>query len=637
MKLLETACRAWRVQMPALVIIISLLFACNAEKQPARPSSDLRKTVADGLKALNNSQGEQARLAAYELLDSTRFTNKKERSVADIYGRIILGQSFILLDSAEKIYLPLHEAELLCIKEKNDSALTSVYNGLGMFALNFERNYAEALRYFFAGIDAAQRCSYTRMHSLILSNVASVYFLEKDPHGINYSLECYYQGKESDDSYLQYTGAVTAANHYLERGDPGIAHRFASEAETLLHHNDIKDNSVLYATLGKIMQMKGNPEEAEQYYIDALSSDQDIIWIRAYIYYADLLESEGRIQESLKLLREALSLTETGQNRLFRHEVLASLSATEGKLGNEKERQRLLAEMDKETILGADDNAASPMAHLRLKYDLERADNELARQNAELMKKNMQVATLLWGVATAVVVIILIVIMYRRKVRLHASIVRQAVEAARREASLQTAVAHLEQQLEADDDFDPSFITGPDVCDPGERTPEGKASSDTVNGCAPCTPGNQTGGLPEDSVEDNPEESPEAPVDCRDTDRIPDQRTTRLQARFEALMRNKEIYSYNMITKEKVARQLGTNRTYLSQMINNVYGISFTEFVNNLRIKEAIRMISNPDDDTPLKEIAFSLGYNSLSTFYINFKEETGMTPATFRQQVKRI
>jgi len=39
---------------------------------------------------------------------------------------------------------------------------------------------------------------------------------------------------------------------------------------------------------------------------------------------------------------------------------------------------------------------------------------------------------------------------------------------------------------------------------------------------------------------------------------------------------------------------LGTNRTYLSNFINNVYGVSFSTYINNCRIKELEKFQSNP-------------------------------------------
>lgn len=59
-------------------------------------------------------------------------------------------------------------------------------------------------------------------------------------------------------------------------------------------------------------------------------------------------------------------------------------------------------------------------------------------------------------------------------------------------------------------------------------------------------------------------------------------------------MREEKIYKDNSITKDKIADLLGTNRTYLSRIINEQSKQSFTHYVNSFRIEEAIRLLSNP-------------------------------------------
>jgi AraC-like DNA-binding protein len=65
--------------------------------------------------------------------------------------------------------------------------------------------------------------------------------------------------------------------------------------------------------------------------------------------------------------------------------------------------------------------------------------------------------------------------------------------------------------------------------------------------------------------------------------------------------------------------------------------MSFTYYVNRFRIEEAIRQLSDPANDVPLKALASELGFNSLSTFYNLFQSAVGMTPAQYRSKVKKI
>ncbi len=102
-------------------------------------------------------------------------------------------------------------------------------------------------------------------------------------------------------------------------------------------------------------------------------------------------------------------------------------------------------------------------------------------------------------------------------------------------------------------------------------------------------------------------------------------------------MREKRVYTDNMITKEKVSEMLGTNRTYLSQIINDQTGKTFTQYVNEFRTHEAVKRLSDPKENIPLKALSAELGFNSMTTFYNLFQAMTGMTPTQYRNSVQEL
>lgn len=104
--------------------------------------------------------------------------------------------------------------------------------------------------------------------------------------------------------------------------------------------------------------------------------------------------------------------------------------------------------------------------------------------------------------------------------------------------------------------------------------------------------------------------------------------------RLEKLMQEDAVYKENLLTKERVADLLGTNRTYLSQVINEQTQQNFTQYINNYRINEAIRLLSDPETDLPLKAVAAEVGFNSMSTFYKIFQNTVGVPPKQYRNKV---
>lgn len=110
-----------------------------------------------------------------------------------------------------------------------------------------------------------------------------------------------------------------------------------------------------------------------------------------------------------------------------------------------------------------------------------------------------------------------------------------------------------------------------------------------------------------------------------------------LYVRLDELMRGERIYRRKDISLDLLADMLGTNRTYVSRIINQHAGTTFYGYVNSLRMEEAVAILSEPADDAPLKALADRLGYNSLSAFYRAFRNETGVPPSKYRDEVRKM
>lgn len=80
----------------------------------------------------------------------------------------------------------------------------------------------------------------------------------------------------------------------------------------------------------------------------------------------------------------------------------------------------------------------------------------------------------------------------------------------------------------------------------------------------------------------------------------------------------------------EVASEIGTNRSYVSKVINEHLGINFNHFVNNYRIKEAKSLLkANPE--LSVAEISEMSGFGSINSFLRIFKEFENCTPTEFK------
>lgn len=80
-----------------------------------------------------------------------------------------------------------------------------------------------------------------------------------------------------------------------------------------------------------------------------------------------------------------------------------------------------------------------------------------------------------------------------------------------------------------------------------------------------------------------------------------------------------------------VAKEIGTNRSYISKVVNDNIGCNFNKFVNKYRIKEAKKiLIKTPE--IPIAEISELSGFGSLNSFIRTFKNSENCTPAKFKR-----
>lgn len=184
------------------------------------------------------------------LLDIGYARQDYHRSV--LYAHIGLGQAYTMLgDSAA--YNHLGQARINAENARNDSALCSVYNGLGLYAYNLDNDPYSAQHYFFLGLDAAQRSQYEKLRAILLANIANVYYIQRDTVGLKYSLQTYELGHRQNSPHLIYIGASTTAYMYFP--SPSVA----DDAEKKYVNSPLTDEKkhVLFQNLEHYMTDQG--------------------------------------------------------------------------------------------------------------------------------------------------------------------------------------------------------------------------------------------------------------------------------------------------------------------------------------------------------------------------------------------
>ena len=111
----------------------------------------------------------------------------------------------------------------------------------------------------------------------------------------------------------------------------------------------------------------------------------------------------------------------------------------------------------------------------------------------------------------------------------------------------------------------------------------------------------------------------------------------RLFERINHVMDDITIICKPDFSLQQLAIQVGSNYKYVSQVVNESYGKSFKQVLNEQRVREACRILNDPNQSAHLtiEAIAANLGFNSRSNFTVTFKRITGISPSDFMKMAK--
>lgn len=103
-----------------------------------------------------------------------------------------------------------------------------------------------------------------------------------------------------------------------------------------------------------------------------------------------------------------------------------------------------------------------------------------------------------------------------------------------------------------------------------------------------------------------------------------------LMEQIRHLMDEKQPYLDSNLKMTDVAKQLGSNITYISAAINLHMGCSFNQFVNSYRVEYAKRLLrQNPEKR--VSDVWPVSGFANETSFFRAFKSSTGMKPSEWR------
>lgn len=581
-------------------VILSVMATGRATRQV--PSDAMSVTMYSELEKMYHDGGtgaDSARIFVYGIMQKGDYANtlswakelhrlgrKHGDDATTSYGASIMGNSYVFLRNADSSLMYLTEAVDLGKKAGFDWGLGLAYNGLGLYVMNFENfDGYQAVRHFQTGLEAARRSGNLKDASLLLSNIANVYFLKGDIAGLPYALEGYDLARETGDEYRIFISAYVVASIYFLSNDYENALTYVQISETAMNPAgepvSAYKSIVAYTLHGRILTAMGDYEGAQHYFDRALSFRDRTIGdelVMTYLNYGDLYKQLGNWPLALEMYQEGIGLSEEMHNEVYHDLFYGRISEAYEAMGDYARALSYHKEYYKLSRKQFDIEKERSLSEMRVQYDLEKKEAEIEMSKLRLLQEQRKNQILWLLVFIFLLSLVGTLYFYRRRNKLYLEIVKQSQKAVRAQEKLK----HMPQQ------------------------------------------GNESGGMvPGDEEVEKYANSP-----------LSTEKSKELFEQLEYIMDNEKVYRDGDLNVDKLAERLGSNRSYLSRIINEFSSLNFNNYVNKYRIEEAVNVLSDADNNIPLKALASELGFNNLTTFYNSFQKELGIPPSQYRKKL---
>lgn len=492
-----------------------------------------------------------------------------------MYTATYIGYACVFTNRIDSMRYYLDAALELGLKTGDHFTIARVYNAQGIYYLTVEPDYIRSLRYFHMALDEAEEGSRDYLYPQILGNLAMTYYYRNDPAGIEYAREAYTIGKRDDNFYILFVGALSSAYMYYIMEDYPQALTYINEAVPYAENNSAA--TAVYTLYGDILLAMDRRREALSYYEKALQytgNAQFTETTHLYLRLGDYYLLTGQPMPAIDILERGVRFAQDNNVSIYRYKLYQSLSEAYRRVGNSDRALDLYMVYHRESDSLFNIERERSLNELRIAYESEKREKELREKETQVVVEQKRANSILFIslfiIAFVLLIAVSVWVLYRRRYNMYMQMVKQYQDYTRREQRLTQS----HRPVAA-----------------GEEGDEAKYSSSALT----------------------------------------EEKGLELFRRLEEKMGEGHLFRDSALTVEKLAEELGTNRTYLSQVINDFAGESFYNYIYSYRVDDAVKMLTG-GGDKPLKSIAYESGFSSLNTFYVKFREKMGMPPSKFRE-----
>lgn len=499
---------------------------------------------------------------------------QREDTLSVIYSGVFMAQAYLFVEDMDSLGYYLDKIAPYGESVDIPKIGTILCNIRGIYAMKAELNYPKALSHFQKGYEYAEKGVSTDDKIVMLNNIVNIFYLRRDNSGMEYARRAVELSKQEDAAdYPRCMAALSMARMLQLTGADREALSYVESAEMLAKSHGYSALSALI-----LLAYADTYNDCKEYKMAQryYSEALDHIDISEPAIISMIYLHYGKFMRTMGNYQRAFSLFEEGLAASYRYR-------------NNEFRREFLAELsDLSYEIGDRENSLEYYREYRTYLDsvsnlvrehefdsLLLANQRIEYENKVYLKEiDLMRANRKAEITYFIIVVILLLLLFL------------IILYTKSQKANKRLVAQYEQYLRRRE-FDERSEKG--HCDKAEENGKGDAAREE------------------------------------------------LYYRIEKMMREEKVYRKRDISLEMLSDLLETNRTYVSDAINTFAGVSFPNYINMYRIREAVRLISQPENKILIKQLADQMGYNSVTVFSTAFQRETGCTPTQYRRQLSSV
>lgn len=479
----------------------------------------------------------------------------------------------------------------------NDSIQALALNGLGIYVITGKANTYLAERYLLWSRQKAESANYISALARINCNLAGLFLLKNDSSGIHYATEALQQAQTSKTRGMMALALLQLSRYNKVYGNYALAEQNIKQCINIYRELGASASTALVVYADMLFEQKQDQRALtllkEALYEAMTEENQTSALPGVYFCYALYYHNRQDYEQSNTYAQRCYDAAHERNLSSYDQRCLSLMSDNYERMGQTDQALIYLKRYNQvnESIAQADRQQAARDAQTLVKMEKSEREAKLQKKRYEdEVQKNVFL-----GLAVVLLLVAVAVLWHFFNIRskLYKKIVQQFDEAKEREDMLRA------QLLTNNENKD--------------------TTTETNEATLPDIRGNEMTATEEKAMSGKPV--------------IKDDTANRLYTTICRLMDEERLYTDLQLSRDLLAERLGTNRTYVTQVISERTGMNFSQFVNSYRINEARRILADPEQaDYPIKQLCTDLGFNSLTSFYSTFRSIVGMAPATYRK-----